>query len=95
MSQAKRPRWRWATRDGRKDSRLTTTRYLWTVRPVYSKRRRWWILPDRYQQRGDGVIRYQAVEASDFRKRFGRDLRPGQSVRLPFVKVEMPEGGEA
>jgi len=76
-------RWRWATRDARKETRhKNATRYLWSVQPVKSRRYRAWLLPLRFRKWGGGK-RYQLVSQAYFRKLFGRDLRPGEKRRLP------------
>ena len=88
-----KPRWRWATRDGYGHlGSDAETRRLWSVKPeglLYSTGRRnkngdmtylpqWGNPPPGWNGPSTRI-----VTQADFRKRFGRDLRPGERRPLP------------
>ena len=76
-----KPRWRWATRDTIAVNDGKYERCLWTARPTsWAMDETLWIRPTLPGHVQCGI---KAVDAAYFRKRFGRDLRPGQKVRLP------------
>jgi len=82
-----KPRWRWATRDGFPLS----VRTLWPRKPS----REWgvWVPTWEISPRGGAYANSRArmrelglcreVSRTYFRKRFGRDMRPGEIRRLP------------
>jgi len=87
-----KPRWRWATRDNFGDLSLKTFgRHLWSRRPAKQdhvrrcasdKARSYWTYPPDAYPPTCRPIDVVDVCASDFRRRFGRDLRPGEIRRL-------------
>ncbi len=71
-----KPRWRWATRD-RYLPNCKYARMLWTRKPQWIEKAGQWFWPDERQ------TVHQYVTLAYARKRFGRDLRPGELRRLP------------
>jgi len=66
-----KPRYRWATRCKCRDCRCC--RILWTCKPRRTSSGQWENTP---RGRGRTLYKHECI------KRFGRDLRPGQIVRL-------------
>jgi len=71
-----KPRWRWATRDIFLPDALCS-RMLWAREP------QWLVKAGQYFHADDSPhCEQRFVTAAYFRKRFGRDLRPGEKRRL-------------
>jgi len=79
-----KPRWRWATRDKRTLWLRSEARILWARKPKRVIEDFHGRLTDRYchsSALNPGPCRIGSP--ADFRKRFGRDLRPGEIKELP------------
>ena len=78
-----KPRWRWATRDRRTLWLRSEARILWTRKPMRVIEEFHGRYTDRYVHNdacNPGPLRLGSC--AYFRKRFGRDLRPGEIRRL-------------